>query len=155
MEIIKSPMWTTALSQLQGSMPSKSILWDGKLPCSFNDSPIDILFIFEIGIERAATFARGHCNIIHRGVFQPMLGEELSGHVHQFLSGLCCRHFLSVKKCFPVQPRLLPVLSYRGSGCLSWCKVSTNCPICAKMESKICTSICILCQNGGFLQSSE
>ena len=34
MEIIKSPTWTTTISQLPGSMPSQDILRDGHLTCS-------------------------------------------------------------------------------------------------------------------------
>ena len=47
-----------------------------------DDSVIDILFSVEIGIKRAAAFARGHGNVIHRRAGKSVLGEELSRHIH-------------------------------------------------------------------------
>ena len=49
---------------------------------SFDDSPVNFLFVLEIGIERTPTFARSLGNVVHCGVLQSVLGEQLACHVH-------------------------------------------------------------------------
>ena len=46
---------------------------------------IDILLTLEIGVKSAATLARSNSNVVHRGVLQTVLSEQLTRHIYEFL----------------------------------------------------------------------
>lgn len=72
----------------QGRVGDLLQLQDDGVALALYDSIVYLAFVFEVGVDGAPAFVGSGCYVVHRGVLNTFMGEQLTGYFYEFFSCL-------------------------------------------------------------------